>query len=180
MPTESRPLKRAYGTLALPPFGPRSATAEREAGDEKRKPFPVRYREPLRCANSRPHGRIPRLQGNGAGWRTGSESPGGRDKSATITNGSAASAFAPPRGRGRARLFAFAAGSVGCAWALRWVIGARGREADREGRGPLRKVRGGRPVGVRPRGSVRVLCHSVALRPGGWGFSIPDGETEAP
>ena len=71
-------------------------------------------------------------------------------------------------------------GSVGCAWALRWVMGVRGRDADREGRGPLRKARGGRPVGVRPRGSVRVLCCSVVPGPGGWGFSIPDGETEAP
>lgn len=128
------------------------------------------------CAYPCPNWRIPRHHGNG---RTGSASPDGRSESARTTNGSAPTAFAPPRRRGRARLFANAAGSVGCAWAPRWVIGPRGREADGEGRELSGKARGGRQVGVRPRGSAR-CCVAVWPRgPGGRGFSFPDGETEA-
>lgn len=45
VPMESNPLSRAHSTLVLPLIGPRGATARWEAEDEKRKPFPMRYRE---------------------------------------------------------------------------------------------------------------------------------------
>ena len=44
MPMESNLLSRADSTLGLPLLGLRGAAARWEAEDEKRKPFPTRYR----------------------------------------------------------------------------------------------------------------------------------------
>lgn len=77
------------------------------------------------------------------------------------TNGSATSAFAPPRRRGRALFSAFVVVCVDCAWALWWVIRALGRQAEGNRKRPPRKARGGQQVRVRPRGRSRAVPHCV-------------------
>ena len=85
------------------------------------------------------------------------------------TNGSATSAFAPPRRRGRTLLSAFVVVCVDCAWALWWVIWASGREAEGKRKRPPRKARGGQQVRSGP-GVGPVVWHSVSPGSGGLGL----------
>lgn len=78
------------------------------------------------------------------------------------TNGSAISAFAPPRRRSRTLLSAFVVVCVDCAWALWWVIRASWREAEGKRKRPPGKARGGQQVRVRPRGRSRAVPQGVA------------------